>query len=200
MADLIVVYLSCGAPFGVLVFLSKHSRPTARTIAESILAAVFWPLLAISWTHRRLLVRHQDRRIDADSAAEISAFAHDPVFIEYETLTRAMNDAMTSPADPASELFELAGHSNPRLAAICAERTRNALLSRRQRASSAALIEHLRYGVANGSADLATIEEHCRKLGDRVTARSVEQIGLAIGAIDLVSAKTPTSESARLAA
>ena len=198
IADLIVVYLSCGAPFGVLVFLSRHSRPTIRTIAQSFLAATFWPLVAISWIHRRLLLGQQGRRSTYSPLPKRAIFSQDPLFAEYETLTRAMLDARTAESSLSAELFELAGNANPRLAAVCSERKRNRLLEHRQAASAAALIEHITSGQLFSDENVRTIAQHCRDLGDLTTARSNDDVRS--GTDEKRIAIESTAEPVRLAA
>lgn len=200
IADLIVVYLSCGAPFGVLVFLSRHSRPTIRTIAESFLAATFWPLVAVSWIHRRLLLRQQGHRTAYSSLRKRPIFERDPLFAEYETLTRAMLEARTAESRPSAELFELAGNSNPLLAAVCSERKRNRLLEHRQRASAAALIERLRSGQLLSDENVRTIAQHCRDLGDPATAQLIEECRPSTVETSIGAAIESTAEPVRLAA
>lgn len=175
IGDLIVVYLSCGAPFGVLVFLSKHSRPSLRTVGESVLAAVLWPLLAASWTHRRLLMRHRPAFRTSRSQGMQGIVPHS-ILSEYETLTKALTDLRRGSGSPSAELFEIAGHSNPKLAAICSERSRNALLARRQRAASDALVEDLRRNNSNSADELRSIAGLCQQLGDDVTSELIVQI------------------------
>jgi hypothetical protein len=175
IGDLIVVYLSCGAPFGVLVFLSKHSRPSLRTVVKSILAAVLWPLLAASWTHRRLLLRHRSP-LRMPRNPETPGIVPHSILSEYETLTKALTDLGGGFGSPSAELFEIAGHSNPTLAAICSERSRNALLARRQRAASDALVEDLRRNKSHTPDELLSIAGLCDQLGDDVTSELIAQI------------------------
>lgn len=198
IADLIVVYLSCGAPFGVLVFLSRHSRPTIRTIAQSVLAAIFWPLVAVSWIHRRLLLRQQGQRSTYLPLPKRAIFSQDPLFAEYETLTRAMLDARTAESCLSAELFELAGNANPLLAAVCSERKRNRLLEHRQAASAAALIEHIASGQLFSDENVRTIAQHCRDLGDLSTARLIDDVRS--GTDEKRIAIESTTEPVRLAA
>jgi hypothetical protein len=176
IADLIVVYLSCGAPFGVLVFLSKHSRPKIRTTVEAILAAVLWPLIALSWTHRRLLLRNRAPARPLSQGQDVSGVANNSAFTEYETLTRALYDVNRGSGLISSELFAIAGHSNPALGAICSGRSRNALLVRRQRAASDALVEDLRRNNSNSADELRSIAGLCQQLGDDVTSELIVQI------------------------
>jgi hypothetical protein len=200
IADIIVVYLSCGAPFGVLVFLSKHARPSVRTMGESLLAAVFWPIVALSWTHRRLLFRQQTHQRTVPARIESKLLIHHPTWAEYETLTRAMLDVSSDRALPTGELFEIAGHSNPQVAAICSERKRNALLDRRRQASSAALLELLRSFRATDRAKFREIADHCRLLGDLDTARLIDEIGNAADSNGFIGAPDSSTDQVALAA
>ena len=188
-AEFIVVYLSSGAPFGVLVFFSRRSPYLIRRIAESVLAALFWPLVAISWLHRRLLLRQRARKQNRPFANFAHGPLREPLFIEYETLTRALVESRNSTVEPSGELFKVAGHSNPSLAAKCAQRRRDMLLSRRQQASSVALIEWLRT-LATEPERAFVIADRCQQLGDDQTARVIEQTWRGIDAQDTTETKT----------
>ena len=171
LVEFLVVYLSSGAPFGVLIFFSTGSRLLPVRLLGSVLAAFLWPFVALSWTHRRLL--DIKNRADGDLAQNESPpleFERDPLIWEYFTLTRALGDSRRPSNDRSAELFGIAGHSNPRLAAICAERRRNALLERRQTASAKALETHLCDRTDFDPTYLRSIAAESRRLGDSRTA------------------------------
>ena len=171
-AEFFVVYLSSGAPFGVLVFFSRWSPSIVRRIGESVLAALFWPVVALSWTHRRLLLRHRGRQ-PRPSAVPSPTLPQEPVLVEYWTLTKALVESRTSTAKPSAELFEVAGHSNPYVAAVCAQRRRDGLLARRQKTVAAALVDWTIASVDRPR--ILAIAQHCRELGDEITAEIIEQ-------------------------
>lgn len=176
LAEFSVVYLSSGAPFGVLVFFSKRSNSRLRSIVASVAAAVFWPLFAISWSHHRLLQQRQKAGHTPHPILEIADLTHGSLITEYVTLTRALNDARSLDTPRSSELFEFAGHSNPELAAVCAQRRRDLRLDLRQKASAQALIDHLRTQNSLSSNYVRSVAEYCTLLGDVLTADLIERI------------------------
>lgn len=175
LAEIIVVYLSTGAPFGVLVFLSRRSNSRLRSIVESSTAAIFWPVLAISWTYRRLLLKLKAVSVTYQRL-NVPDLLQGAAITEYATLTRALHDAKSPNAEPSAELFQVAGHSNPDLAAVCSQRRRDSQLNRRQKASAEALIDHLRAQNTQDPIYVRSVAAYCQSLGDPRTAELIERI------------------------
>lgn len=168
IAEFLVVYLSAGAPFGVLVYFSGSSFALPIRLIRAFSFALLWPAVALAWIHRRLLLgRTADRRLDGLAQP---TFGSDPVVSEYITLTTAVNDSEDLSGELQSELFEIAGHSSPHVAAVCAARRRNVLLRHRQHASAAALEDYLKIRKWDETTFVEAIANECRRLGDSRTA------------------------------
>jgi len=90
-------------------------------------------------------------------------------------LTSALQLAGKRSAEPATELFEIAGHSNPRIAAACAARRRDSLLEHRQAQSASALRKHLQQQDTLDIESATALAEECQRLGDDTTADLIER-------------------------
>ena len=112
LLEAIIIYLSAGAPFGVLVFFSRRSAPAPLAILNAFLATAGWPIVG---THRlyRGLVRSRDRQQRVD-----------PAEAPIDVLRRLSQQV---PSEQA-ELFEIAGHPNPWLATNCYARSRKRVI------------------------------------------------------------------------
>jgi len=104
--EALMIYLSAGAPFGVLVFFSQRP-PTLSAAAHSVLATVGWPVIAGQRIYRSVVRRNDRQQVRGDVS-------------ELEVLHGLAKEV---PVETA-ELFEIAGHSNPWLATNCYARSR----------------------------------------------------------------------------
>ena len=102
LVDAIVVYLSIGAPFGVLQTFARERRGILETAAISLLAMLAWPYLAISWS------------LGFFSGPSIGKQVPEQNQVGYDL----------------ADLFRISGHSNPNLAKVCYERGRRRISER----------------------------------------------------------------------
>ncbi len=113
LLEVIIIYLSAGAPFGVLVLFSQKSSPAPIAAIYALLATLTWPIFGTYRLYRGLF-RKRSRQIRFDSDA-------DPL----EVLERLSQEVPTG----AAELFEIAGHSNPWVATNCYARARKKVIA-----------------------------------------------------------------------
>jgi hypothetical protein len=129
-----IIYLACGAPFGVYQ-LTREPRPLSASNLPGVLVAFFaWPVVAVRFLWRRffpgdeerersLNVRIEGARVQiesiafpAGSAGELFEFRD--VYYRYTALAIAVMATVAAPR----ELFEVSGHSNSAVAAKCLAR------------------------------------------------------------------------------
>jgi hypothetical protein len=110
LLEAIIIYLSAGAPFGVLVFFSQRSTARIR-IVYALLATFAWPIVGGNRLYRSFW-----RRADRNDT-----------FHEAEPLEVLQSLIDEVPVEPA-ELFEIAGHPNPWLATSCYTRSRKRVI------------------------------------------------------------------------
>ncbi|HQU92582.1 MAG TPA: hypothetical protein PLK77_09810 [Pyrinomonadaceae bacterium] len=108
--EALIIYLSAGAPFGVLVFFSQRTS-TRTAVGYSILATAAWPIVAARRLARSLS-RREDRKRTSSDASPIEVLEDLAHEVPSETL----------------ELFEIAGHPNPWLATNCYSRSRKKVI------------------------------------------------------------------------
>lgn len=154
--DAIIIYLACGAPFGVYYFLHHREKVDAgHPTLKALLEWVIWPASAVKmiggsrWFSGRSkanfvplseLDAGQDEKVceiqksleqvffqGADPAA-ISIYAFREVFDRYAGLSLAVRSGSNSPAAPQAEIFHAADHGNVELASICLNRRNRSLL------------------------------------------------------------------------
>lgn len=112
LLEALIIYLSAGAPFGVLVLFSQRSASTPIAAFNALLATLAWPMFG---TYRlfRGIFRKRDRQVRSDADAD-----------SLDVLKRL---SLQVPSDVA-ELFQIAGHSNPWVATNCYARARRKVL------------------------------------------------------------------------
>lgn len=149
--DLIIIYLACGAPFGVYYFLHYRKRSFSRQIwIKSILAFLFWipfayRLLRNGKIRRKLfnlgfnsntftesqpekqlfLLQHRIEKFSLESRSPISIFEIREVFDRYCGLTLAIQNVgenFNEKNENAAALFRIAERENVKLGAICLQR------------------------------------------------------------------------------
>ena len=69
VVEAIVVYLSIGAPFGVLQFFTEEVKSPMRIATRSVLAILFWPYFAISSS----LARRKEWQSEKSSVPDMTA-------------------------------------------------------------------------------------------------------------------------------
>jgi hypothetical protein len=108
LLDAIIIYLSAGAPFGVLVLFSQKSATARITVMNAFLAIFVWP---ISGTYRLYRGLFGHLRSNSDGGP-------------LEVLQQLSQEIPTNVA----ELFDIAGHSNPWVATNCYARARKRVI------------------------------------------------------------------------
>ena len=191
--DFAIIYLACGAPFGVYQ-ITCEPRPLSASNLPAVLAAFFaWPLVGIRFLWRRYFpsdderkrsmnIRIERARVEIESIAFPAGSAGAPfefrdVYYRYTALAIA---AMTK-ADAPRELFDVTGHSDPSVAAKC--------LARRNREKLA--FHHVR--TRNELVDLIrrlTIADESDEL-IRLTADLANDLGDVDAAADLNALTSP---------
>jgi len=114
--EAIIIYLSIGAPFGVLVLFSQRTSKTASVVYAS-LATAGWPILGTYRLYRSLTRAGSSSRAGAGSVVE----SQDDLIDLLERLSKQV------PTEQA-ELFAIAGHPNPWMATNCYARARKKVI------------------------------------------------------------------------
>jgi hypothetical protein len=135
--DLIIIYLACGAPFGVYYFLqNRRQKQTTLFWLKTTLAFILWlPLAArlfwnkFSFERSQFLTVNKEKSIfsiqkqieaillETDSLISIYNFRE--VFERYAGLTAANFDRSDNITDAEKEIFRISKNSDIELAAIC---------------------------------------------------------------------------------
>lgn len=134
LTDFIIIYLSCGAPFGVYNFYQKRAALSfTKQLLNSILVTLFWIPYAIRLLHsfitNKLITIHFEKKENLDSIidefeksfgkillinkVDITIFEFREVLERYAGLTKA---SKTELLDTEHELFQVANHENIKLA------------------------------------------------------------------------------------
>ena len=145
--DIFIIYLACGAPFGVYYFLN-HRNQQPHTFIKTILISLFWIPFAFGLLQKYVTkqlpnsifskkVDFRDEEIQETkkhledifmkNKFDISVFELREIFDRYIGLTESIlnqDDLIES----NSEFFEIAGNENAALAAKCYERRNRKLL------------------------------------------------------------------------
>jgi hypothetical protein len=146
LVDLLIIYLTCGAPFGVYYFFqTRNYSASLKLIFQSILIALFWIPYAIQLLHSFVTKRFRSNEFaennQMDSAineierkfaqilheenSEISVYEFRETFERYQGLTKA---ASTEVFETDAELYHITNHENKNLASeILSRRNRSRL-------------------------------------------------------------------------
>ena len=157
--DLAIIYLACGAPLSMHYFFGLRGKPTVYFIVRGIAVTLFWPVAAallltnslrrgeapaLDEEAKQLDLRLDALRSDIESVAfansnAASAFEFREVFGRYTGLVRA---ALGDASDASGrEIFQLAGHTNTKLATRCLNRTAAVRLSAHANAARIDFVE-----------------------------------------------------------
>jgi hypothetical protein len=146
--DAIIIYLACGAPFGVYTFLQNRETFSVTTLwIKTILAWAIWPIQAIEVVSRghkvktipgtnfdasQVLDARDEKRIakikkvfestflERDAPAAIYEFRE--VFERYTGLSTALMTVEPEGSYHESELHRVTGHKNSAVASACLNR------------------------------------------------------------------------------
>lgn len=135
LTDLIIVYLACGAPFGVYEITTLKTR-SVTDAAKILLSFLFWPIFAIRIliqliengpAHKLQLskirldeIRLEIERIAFTDATPSPLFEFREVFHRFTGLAEVVNEKSASKF--SNDLFDISGHQNKALASRCLAR------------------------------------------------------------------------------
>lgn len=184
LVDLLIIYLSIGAPFGVLAFFGQSWSSRRPIAVRTAIAVAFWPILLATRLHKRFSEALADTKntksedFDAETqniADQIKRSlnaAQQTILDDYITLTVARNRVQTSPEDGYEEFLNLAGNANASLGSVCLTRRRNKQVLERQIQSQRELIRLFDEENHQGfiRSEIALL---CGRLGDPETARNI---------------------------
>ena len=128
LTDLIIVYLACGAPFGVYYFTTFVGK--GNVFGRAFAAFFFWPVLALKLLIEKAAAdpRHNDLeltriRLRMESDAFLGAAGTD-LFEYRRSFNRYAGLALTKAGGSGGvhELFPAIGHPNSELASACISR------------------------------------------------------------------------------
>jgi hypothetical protein len=146
--DLIIIYLSCGAPFAVYYFLQNRNLNDNRIFYLKLLFRfLFWiPEAFRLVARRRLLTKFYNFEFDAGAESdaelekeiyaiqkhfefslskfksEVSIYTFREVFERYTGLTREIMSSSVNRIPSGTEIFSISGHENRKLGEICLDR------------------------------------------------------------------------------
>ena len=150
IGDIVIIYLAFGAPFAVHRYLQTRGEEMRRRITISIFTLLFWVPTATRLVYlylnnaysRRSFVSRQDldspdvrlavlrdairRELNKSGFGPVTSFSIRETVERYIGLTKAAAATQDTPRqkidDVPSDLFEVAGRSDDKLAAICLNR------------------------------------------------------------------------------
>jgi hypothetical protein len=189
LRDLLIIYLACGAPFGVYYFLQNRNRTGTKFLwLKSLLRFVVWIPFALRMVARTAfltkLYNHRfdksgesdakkERQIEeikksfenffTESSLSHSIYAFREIFERYVGLsleTAAENSAIST---AEAEIFRITNHSNKKLAEICLNRRNRKRLAFHQKLARRDFFEILRKVVDKTGAP-QTLFENVSKL------------------------------------
>lgn len=157
--DLLIIYLACGAPFGVYYFLQNRNRTEIRFLwLKSLLRFVIWIPFAIQMVARKSLFTNLynnnfDRNSKSDAKNEIeiekirkylenflstrkiglSVFEFREIFDRYVGLTLEIKAEFEEISPSEKEIFRISNHPDIKLAEICLHRRNRGRLSFHQK-------------------------------------------------------------------
>ena len=133
--DLLIIYLACGAPFGVYQ-ITTHKNRSAADAARMFLSFLFWPAFAASIIIDRVAngqtnsnsfhnsavddIRAKIEQAAFSNSTAASLFEFREVYHRYTGLSEVVESLSSSKY--SSEFFEISGHQNKALAAKCLAR------------------------------------------------------------------------------
>lgn len=150
LTDFIIIYLSCGAPFGVFYYYQQRdSANFTNRLFNSTLVTIIWIPFAIKLLHlyvtNKLIKSYFAQKSDLDSIINdfeknfgkillndkinISIFEFREVLERYAGLTKALQIETTS---DENELFQVSNHENIKLASKLLNRRNRSRLSAHQ--------------------------------------------------------------------
>ena len=159
LRDILIIYLACGAPFGVYYFLQNRNRTDITMLwLKSLLRFVVWIPFALRIVARnsfltKLYNHGFDKRTETDLKIELeieeikknfeqaisrdalpfSIYEFREAFDRYVGLSAEVRADDTEIAPAETELFRITNHGNKKLAEICLNRRNRKRLSFHQK-------------------------------------------------------------------
>lgn len=169
LRDLIIIYLACGAPFGVYYFLQNRNLHEPKSLwFKSFLRFVFWIPFALQMVARKSLFTNLytyrfDKSSNSDSIKAVefdgikkylenilrekhltlSIYEFRETFERYLGLTLEIQSNNREIATNEKELFRITNHTNKKLAEVCLNRRNRERLSFHQKLARSDFFEIL---------------------------------------------------------
>ena len=193
--DLLIIYLACGAPFGVYYFLHRYKEENSvRLWLKTLFVSLFWIYFAViffidkfknrfsfvkSINEKRLLINQ--KRLEETlqkSSLNISLFDFRETLERYIGLTLAVKNELPEIARSEKEIFRISRAKNTELAAICIRRrNRKRLFTHHSQAREdfLAIIGKLFYSVSDKTALEAAAYEFVDLLSDSEARQKLKE-------------------------
>ena len=148
LRDLLIIYLACGAPFGVYYFLQNRNRTETKVLwLKSLLRFVVWIPFAVQMVARTSILTNLynngfDKSSGSDAKRELeieeikksfenifspeifsfSIYEFREIFDRYVGLSLEVQAEKDEISPAESEIFRITNHGNKKLAEICLNR------------------------------------------------------------------------------
>lgn len=155
LRDIFIIYLACGAPFGVYYFLQNRNRLETKILwLKSLFRFVIWIPFAIQMVVRNSLITNLynngfDRAAESDAKKELeieeikkffenilsekkfklSVYEFREAFNRYAGLSLEIQNEPEEISLPEKEIFRITNHSHKKLAETCLHRRNRKRLS-----------------------------------------------------------------------
>ncbi len=205
LIDFIIIYLACGAPFGVYYFLQSRNETESPVIWLKIfLTFFFWIPFAFLLVRQFLvsnknlqsnyyltpafeardegniyLIQKEIEKKFSESRLEFSLFEFRETLERYVGLTLANQETFTKVSEQEKEIFRIAENSNIELAANCLHRRNRKLLAFHQTEARQDFLQLIRK-LSGSMTDKKNLEnlaiDFVRLLKDKQALNSLEKI------------------------
>jgi hypothetical protein len=199
--EIFILYLSCGAPFGVYYFFqNRHKSSTSTALLKSFLTVVVWIPYALRILNANVTRKLSDSKFDAtgdsdaalgrkldeiekrmlrllvESKAPVSVLEFREVIERYTGLTRARAERDEIGANE-SEVFKITNHKMPELGAKCLHRRNRLRLEFHQRLASRDFLHLLaKFSFFEAEKLRTAALEFATLLEDGETRRAIEKL------------------------
>ncbi|MGI9034770.1 MAG: hypothetical protein ACR2GD_01910 [Pyrinomonadaceae bacterium] len=198
LSDFLIIYLACGAPFGVYFFLQHRNRKNFGGVYLQSFGLVFvWIPYAFPFLHdfitnyfrqsspQKSVVRKLEdlqKKISQmmfDSGSRFPIFEFREIFERYIGLTTAVNLLDDCPSRKDEEIFRVALRQNVKLGAQCLNRRNHLRVERHQtlaRADFLKLVVELNHSILETENFRSLVSEFVKTLGDLEAQKSLDKI------------------------
>ena len=204
LRDLFIIYLACGAPFGVYYFLQNRNRLETKILwLKSLFRFVIWIPFAIQMVVRNSLITNLynngfDRAAESDSKKELeieeikkffenilsekkfklSIYEFREAFNRYAGLSLEIQNEPEEISLPEKEIFRITNHGNKKLAETCLHRRNRKRLSFHQKLARRDFFEMLDKFSGHTKRDnlFEQTVKLARLLGDSEAQKQVENL------------------------